>query len=429
MTETVKVYGDLGHYYVIVVGGGTSGCAAAVSAADRGMKTLIIEEAAYLGGTATGGLISMFMGFSDRESWETQSGFVGELLGRLKAENATQGMNTIYLCGKKELAVPVVPYEAEPLKRILHQMVRSHRVEVMLHTSMIQVIMDGGKRITRLLVHNVNGIQTIEADVIVDASFHGSVAFEAGCRYEAGDPDGVLQPGSLMYRMADVDQTAYAQVSQEEKEAIAARGIQEGSLYVNNLLARPLPDGTMYSNMSRIQVDPFDIRKWTEAEMKAREQVRDISNFFVQNVPGFQDAVLCETGAFTGLRDSRRILGKYVLTGADVLTGKEFSDAVAESSYPIDIHDTRGTSSTIIKPEKGYFQVPFRSLVTEEVENLILAGRCISADYEAHACIRVMITCMRTGEAAGIGAAESVKRQVPVSQVNGVAVSRQIYNR
>lgn len=427
MTENIKVYGEIGHYDVVVVGGGTSGCAAAVSAADRGMNTLLIEEAAYLGGTATGGLISMFMGFSDRENLDKQEGFIGEVFNGLKEENATQGVNTVYLCGKKELAVPVIPYEAEALKRVLHRMVLKRHITVMLHTRMIQVIMDKEGRIEKILVHNVNGIQAVEAEVVIDASFHGNVAFEAGCDYEVGDLEGMLQPGSLMYKMAGVDQEIYNQVSQEEKEAIAMKGIEEGCLYVNNLLARPLPDGTMYSNMSRIQVNPFEIFQWTEAEMKAREQVKDISNFFIKNVSGFQNAVLCETGAFTGLRDSRRIKGQYTLTGKDVLEGKEFSDAIAESSYPIDIHDTNGISSRIIKPKKGYFQIPFRSMVTKNVKNLIVVGRCISADYEAHACIRVMVTCMRTGEAAGVAAAESVNLNVSVNQLDGAYVSQRIY--
>lgn len=428
MTEEVKVYGDLGHYDVVIVGGGTAGCAAAVSAADCGMKTLIIEEAACLGGTSTGGLISMFMGFSDREDPERQKGFLGELLDNLKAEHATEGVNTVYLCGKKELAVPVVPYEAEALKRVLNRMMLAHHVEVMFHTRMVQVIKKESK-ITTLLVHNVNGIQTVDAEVIIDASFHGSAAFEAGCGYDVGGPTGIMQPGSLMYRMADVDRTAYDMVPQKEKEAIAQRGIEAGKLYVNNLLARPLPDGTMYSNMSRIQVNPFDISQWTKAEMDAREQVKDISSFFISHVPGFEHAVMCETGAFTGLRDSRRIRGKYILTGMDVLEGTEFEDAIAESSYPVDIHDANGTSSTIIKPRKGYFQVPFSCLVTEEIENLLIAGRCISADYEAHACIRVMITCMRTGEAAGYAAAEGVKRHMPVNQMDGRIVRKKIAER
>ena len=146
----------------------------------------------------------------------------------------------------------------------------------------------------------------------------------------------------------------------------------------------------------------------------------------MKSVPGFEKAYLISTGDFTGLRDSRRIQGKYVLTGEDVVEGKLFADPVVRSSYPVDIHDTDGVSSTIVKPKTGVFYIPYHCLVTNEISNLLLAGRCISTDYAAHACIRVMITCMRLGEAAGLAAAESVHLGTAPNALDGRSISKQL---
>ena len=406
------------HYDVIVAGGGTAGFAAAVTAAKAGKKTLIVEEKAYLGGTATGAQISMFMGFAQGEAQAPLKGIIRDVLDRLTAEGATPGIQTIYLSGQKELDVDVIPYESDVLKSVIDGLVCESGADVLFHTRVIGVEMDGS-RITGLKIHNEEGIQTVTGDVIIDATFHGSVAVACGCAWEAGDENGVLQPGTLMYKMAGVDQERYAQVTQKEKEELAAKGIAQGCLYVNELLARPLPSGVLYSNMSRVKVNPLDSFGWSRAEMEGREQIRKISRFFIENVPGFEHAYMVSSGEFTGLRDSRRIMGQYKLTNEDVLEGRPFEDAVAQSSYPIDIHDTDGISSRVMKPRNGVFYVPYRCQITHEVSNLILAGRCISAAYEAHACIRVMITCMRLGEAAGLAAAESLDRGCEANALDG----------
>ncbi len=410
---------------VIVVGGGTAGFAAAVTAARKGANTLLIEELAYLGGTATGAQISMLMGFAAGEAEAPQRGVLKDVLDGLEAAGGTQGIQTIYLCGREDLDISVIPYESEILKDVIFELVEEAGVHLLLHTRVIGTQVENGV-ITGLLIHNLQGIQTVKGKIIVDASFHGSVAVNAGCRWASGDANGVLQPGTLMYKMAGVDMERYAQVSQPERKRLACKGIEEGCLYVDNLLARPLPSGTIYSNMSRINVNPLNTAQWSRAEMEARRQVRKISRFFIENIPGFENAHLISTGDFTGLRDSRRILGKYVLTQDDVLEGREFPAPVAKSSYPIDIHDADGVSSTIMKPKTGVFYVPYECLVTDEISNLLIAGRCISADYAAHACIRVMITCMRTGEAAGLAAAESAARNVAPNVLDGRIVSGQL---
>jgi len=414
-----------GEYDTVVVGGGTAGFAAAVTSAKNGAKTLLLEEKAFLGGTATGGQIGMLMGFAEGEDQAPKKGIVKAVLDGLNEEGATSGVQIIYLCGRADLAIPVIPYEHEALIRVIQRLTLESGAEILLHTRVIGIEAKDGQ-ITEVVFHNLEGIQKVRAKVVIDASFHGSAAVDAGCRYALGDSLGVLQPGSLMYEMSGVDGDIYDALPQPEKKAIADRGIAEGKLKVNNLLARPLPNGLRYCNMSRVSVNPLDTRDWTRAELEAREQVKVISDYFTSHVPGFSQARLASTGSFTGLRDSRRILGKYVLTSEDVLEGHTFADAVVKSSYPIDIHEANGVDSVIKKPKTGFFYIPYRAMVTEEVSNLILAGRCISTEYEAHACIRVMITCMRLGEVAGLAAAESVKTNVAPNQLDGAGIGARL---
>lgn len=415
----------VGEYDTVVVGGGTAGFAAAIASAKNGAKTLLLEEKAFLGGTATGAQIGQLMGFAEQEGLGPQKGILKEVLDGLNAEHGTPGVQTIYLCGRKDLELQVIPYEHEALIRVIHRLVQAAGVDVLLHTRVIGTESEDGT-ISTVVFHNEEGIQRVSAKVVIDASFHATVAVDAGCHYEIGDHSGVLQPGSLMYEMANVDGPTYDAIPQPEKQAIANRGVAEGKLKVNNLLARPLPNGLRYCNMSRITINPLDTRQWTQAEMDAREQVKTISDYFVAHVPGFADACLASTGTFTGLRDSRRIMGKYVLTNEDVLEGHRFDDAVVKSSYPIDIHDANGVDSVIKKPKTGVFFIPYRCMVTNEVSNLILAGRCISTEYEAHATIRVMITCMRLGEAAGMAAAQSLKTGIAPNQLDGKTFGSQL---
>lgn len=415
----------VGEYDVVVMGGGTAGFAAAMTSAMRGARTLLVEQRAFLGGTATGAKIGMFMGFAEGEGFAPKKGVVKAVLDGLTEEKATPGVQTIYLSGRKDLELQVIPYEHEALIRVIHRLVRRSGADVLLHSRVVGTETDGGK-ITSIAFHNEQGIQRVRAKVFVDSSFHATPSVDAGCKFMAGNNDGVLQPGTLMYEMSDVNGGEYDSIPQSQKQAIAETGIKAGVLKVNNLLARPLQNGIRYCNMSRVKVNPLDAFQWTESEFEAREQVKAISDYFIGNVPGFGGAALSGTGSFTGLRDSRRIIGRYVLKNEDVLEGREFPDSVAKSSYPIDIHDTAGTGSTIRKPKTGIFFIPYRSTVTDEISNLILAGRCISAEHEAHAAIRVMITCMRLGESAGFAASESVLTGVPANQLDGNAIGRSI---
>ena len=405
-------------YDIVVIGGGTSGFAAGTAAAASGARTLILEEQAFLGGMSTGGMVSQFMGFAKDDTLPLR-GVAGELLERLKLLGACSEMKTIYLAGRREMDVHAVSYDADPLKYVMDEMTAAAGAEVLFHSRVIAVERKG-RGIESIIVSTAEGLVRIRAVSFIDASFHGIAAQMAGVPLQPDFSEKELQPGSLMFKMAPVDLQRFSSLTKEEKDRFAKKGLAEHRLFVDNILARPLGYADIsFHNMSRVPVDPLDTASWSSAEMAGRRQVQRIAAFLRENVPGFEAAKLISTGAFLGMRDSRRFLGKYTLTGEDVLKGVRFEDAIVANGFPVDINREQGYCFT--KPEAGESYIPFRCMQCD-VDNLLLTGRCISADVEAHGSLRVMITCIRLGEAAGRAAGESLGRQIPVSQFDGASL-------
>lgn len=411
-----------GSYDVVVAGGGTAGFAAGASAARCGLKTLIIEELAFLGGTSTAGGVGVFFGFERGEENDTLKGIVGDVVRRLVKKEGCDGVHTVYCLGLKDMDVPAAQYNDDLLKIVMDEIVHESGAQVLLHTRFIAVDSDNG-HIRSVIIHNSKGIQRVSAKVFIDASFHASIAAEAGVPFACGNDDGELQPATLMYKTGNVDFAQYEAFPIGRRRELAKKGLTSGDMVVNFLLARQLQNGTVFHNQTRVPCNPLEPENWSEAERLAREQVLRVSKWWFTNVPGFNHAYLSSISPAMGLRDSRRIVGKFVLTEAELMKGERYSDTVASSSYPIDVHHADGTKeNTLIRPAAGSFHIPYRAMVTNEVDNLIVVGRCISADYVAHAALRVTITCMRTGEAAGRAARAAIDDNIPVNMLDGGAV-------
>ena len=410
----------IGQYDVVVAGGGTSGFAAGIAAARGGAKTLVIEEKACLGGNATGGMISVFKGFGKEERELNKNEIFGDMISRMIAVGAATGIETQYLNGLKEMDVPAVTYDPEILKTIIDDMLIESGADVLFNTRVTNVSVENGK-IGSVLVNNNSGTTCVKARVFIDATFHGFVAANAGCKWKAGDDTGKMQPGTVMFRMAGVNREAFAKVSLAERTALVKKGYEEGKLPVDAMRMRPMPNGLFFCNMTRTRVDPMDPFQWSRAEMICRKQVRAISEFFIKNIPGFENAMLVTVGNFAALRDSRRIEGKYILTRDDVLASTPFEDAVISCNYPMNMHNSSGPE-TFLTRSKENFYVPYRCLITD-IPNLVVAGRCISTDSDAHAAIRDMVSCLRLGATAGVAASIGVKTNTDVNALNGKEVA------
>lgn len=412
-------------YDVVVIGGGTAGVAAAISASKEGKKTVIIETQGFLGGMSTGGMISQYMGFADGVTTENVTGVMGDILNRLWKRGAAAPIETIYLLYRKDLDVKAAAYDSEMAKVVLDELVQEANVSVLFHTKAVAVEC-GTEGISAVLVHNTQGVTRIKGKVFIDATFHGTIATQAGCHWVKGDEKGTMQPGTLMFRLINVDMERFNALSFEEKRALGQQGAAEGALFTNAILCRPIYPGLSYCNMSRVTVDATDVQDWSRAEMEGRKQISKIMPFLKKSVPGFEHAELAGMGTYLGLRDSRRIVGNHCLTAQEILRSQAFDDYVAVSSYPIDIHDANGIDSIIQKPKHGNYYIPYRCMTTD-IPNLIVTGRCISTDHAAHAAIRVMSTCTQLGEAAGVAAAKSLDLNVAPNCLDGTIVTKALF--
>jgi len=186
---------------------------------------------------------------------------------------------------------------------------------------------------------------------------------------------------------------------------------------------RCLREGEWRINTSRIlDIDGTDPDSLTRAEIEGRQQAHALMTFFREYCPGLEDAHLIDTGAQVGIRETRRINGKYVLTREDVQQARQFEDAIARYSFYLDIHNPSGagqaTKQRLFIEGGKYFEIPYRCLVPSQIQNLLIAGRCISDDHQAHGATRIMPACFATGQAAGAAAAQAIQTNCQPSEVD-----------
>ena len=403
------------NYDVVVLGGGFTGCAAAIAAAREGVRVLLLEASGYLGGAASNCLIYPFMRYSttlvDKDGNKSTHLLSRGIFTDLVAELRKRGNGKCF-------------YD-EDLKVILDEKTVGAGVDVLFHATLCGVNKNGN-HIESVSVATKAGVLTFGAKEFIDCTGDADLTAMAGVPTRLGrDADHLCQPMTLCFRVANVDKPAF----------FAARNIWQ-PLYKEWLKAgkfsNPREDilvfdhpvaGMLHFNTTRVvkhnPVDPFDV---TKAEMEARRQVVELMNFFKENkIPGMDNAELVYTAPSIGVRESRMLIGEYVLDGETLLSCKKFDDAVAAGNYDIDIHNPEGTGTSHHFFEEGtWYTIPFRSLIPKETDcdNLLVGGRCISVDHEAQASIRIMPICCTTGEAAGVGAAVAAKAGVAVQKAD-----------
>jgi hypothetical protein len=440
---------------VIVAGGGTTGVAAAVAAARHGARTLLVEQYGYLGGNATAGLLGNFLTFHNMRGEQIVHGIPQEIVDELKKEGGVIGDG--HLPNAYGHAGSVTPYDPEALKHVLLKLAAGARVQLLLHTFTMDALVEDD-RICGLRVVNKSGLRALRARMVVDTTGDGDVAAKAGAPFQKGAPDtGQTMSMTLMFRLGNVDTGAIlAHVKREPqqfmlgedpfigktREEIAAglRSIYDyplmtgyydlvkqaqarGEFHPNRrrvvLSVSPTP-GLLYVNSTSILGrDATDAEQLTDAVISARRQVYDVFHFLRKYCPGFASAYLLDTATALGVRESRRIMGDYVLTSGDVKQARTFPDAIARGAYALDVHEATGEIWHDHVRDGLAYDIPYRCLVPQRVENLLVAGRCISVDRQALGSTRVQAQCMATGEAAGTAAALAVKntttpRQLPV---------------
>jgi hypothetical protein len=406
---------------VIVVGGGPAGIAAAIASARQGARTSLLERYGFLGGMATAGLVGPFMTCYDIHGQHPIiKGIFEELVDRLVAVGAAidparvKGFSAFggyHHYGHEH----VTPFDPEALKYVAQEMVLEAGVELKLHTFFVDCSVHEDA-ISDLITVTKSGLEGIRGQIVIDTTGDGDVAARAGAPFEKGrTTDGRLQPVSLFFRVGNVDDDAVqaymdANPSDECFANLVARARENGDFYLSKdrvTMFRTPRNGQWWANASRIHgVDSTDGEQLTRAEILGHRQVLVIVDFLRQYVPGFENCYLVDTATQIGVRESRRIVGEYMLTAEDVYDARRFEDAIARVSFPIDIHDVTAGGGYFQGPKEGpYYTIPYRCLVPKTPDNLLVAGRPISATHEAHGSLRVMPPCFATGQAAGTAAA------------------------
>lgn len=412
---------------VLVVGGGNAGCAAALAAARHGAKTMLVERYGFLGGTATASMVGPWMTYHSG-SKRIVGGIAQEIVERLQRMGGSPG----HLHDSSDYVSTITPFDPEIHKALLFEMMQEAGVKLLLHAYFLRAIASD-KTVYGASFATVAGERQYRARCTIDATADAYVAASAGVQTQQGDERGRVQPASLMFRLSHVDLAKTAtyvrmhpdqmRTSLKAHERTAPALTAVAGLYdlwndalehgavdipreVVSFFITPYADEVSV-NMTRVtNIDPLDPDDLTRAEIEARAQVMQLLDFFRKRVPGFENARLAATGTQIGIRESRRIVGEYTLTREDVLQARHFDDAVARSAYPIDIHNPAGSGTVTHRLAEGEsYEIPYRCLVPQDVDGLLVAGRCISTTHEALASTRLTPTVMTLGQAAGTAAA------------------------
>ena len=383
---------------VIVVGGGPAGVAAAVAAKREGQSVLLIERYGFLGGMATAGLVNPFMVTLGA------GGLYQEFLERLEKWDARKDRT----------------FDGELTKLVLDEWLQEEGVDILFHGLLTDAEVEGGY-IKSIKVVGKGEELEFAASYFIDCTGDGDLAKLAGVPMNMGrEADGLCQPMTTGFQVGGVDDELM--LTREELTKLYLEAKAQGKLNnprENLLWFRTIRPGEVHFNTTRVVgKNPVSLQELTEAELEARRQLAETFAWLKKEVPAFKNAYIMRIAAQIGVRESRTIQGAYQLTEDDVLSCRKFDDAIGKCSYPIDIHSPQGEGTRIAALPKGeWYEIPYRTLYSPAVENLLVAGRCISSTHEAQASLRIMPTCMVMGQAAGVAAAMASAGNLPVSQV------------
>ena len=415
---------------IAVIGAGPAGLSAAITAARLGKRVLLIEKNGYLGGNAVFGL--PLLGFLDLDGRRIVGGIAQEYVQRLTERGQCLGHRA---CPKHNSVTNIDP---EGFKLLAIEMCRESGVEVLLHLEACRVEKKNG-RIERVIFFGKGNEVSVSAELFIDCTGDGDVAYLADCSFASGQPNsGVLQPPTVMYTLQNVDtDKLYDYIEKNPDEMTFAASIdhregydapyfrasrnhvfvglsktfarlrEEGRCPVerNTLIyIHSMQKGQVYVNSTRLLgTDATDILDLTRAELDGQLQAAALTDMLKENVPGFENCFISAIAPTLGVRETRRFKGISTLTGDMLLDGVIGDDSIALGAYKIDIHS--GTDrNTLFKTVKEPFGIPYGCLVSAEIDNLMFAGRCASMDAAALASVRVMPQCMSMGQAAGLAA-------------------------
>ena len=414
---------------VLVAGGGPTGVAAALSAARNGARVLLVEQMGFLGGSATAAQVPAFCPFSDREKAVVR-GIGWEILTEMLRRTGRPLPDPDDLTRAR---MDWVPIDVETLKCLYDDLCEAAGVDVRFHTFVPEVVR-ADAWLTGVVLANKEGLSLARAKVFIDTTGDADLAVRAGCPFAKGDVDGATQGMTLCFTVANGSREAYLGYVNRTGDGYLARLVAEARAAGDY----DLPDASLVglgfknetvagANMGHVYgYDATDARGLSDAEREGRRVVQRLLPFLRKYVPGQENLFLVSTGPRIGVRESRRIVGDYCLTLDDYLACRSFPDDIARNAYFIDIHaptsakaaaaksisDDAARTHYALAPGQSH-GIPYRCLLPQGVENLLVAGRSLSADRAVQGAARVMPVCLAMGEAAGLAAAIAARLPEP----------------
>ncbi|WP_062351625.1 FAD-dependent oxidoreductase [Bacillus kwashiorkori] len=426
----------------VVVGGGTGGVAAALSALENNIKTVIVEKTISLGGTQTNSLVSPMMPTNVPRQYINR--LITERLQqeRIKTDDGTTSCNW---------------FNVEALSYVMEQLIVERGGEILYDANYIDCLKENNK-ITHIIVNTCEGLGAIHGRTFIDATADALLSRTAGVKTNSGNNEGHNQQVTFRFEMGGIDiatlrkyllskndtyckikdsdffEIAMVQGKGHTLEPLFQKAFNNGDLQQEDLryfqgFTQPGKPNVMSFNCPHIPniLQTTNPIARSKAVVKGREMIRRLVNFLVNYVPGFQHAFLLREASQLGIRESWRIVGQYVLTEEDYIKRARFTDGIARGDWYIDIHSVKNEEIPKVQFSPGeYYEIPYRSLITFEVDNLIVAGRHISSTFLMQASLRIQPTIRDIGQAAGLACALSVKENIPLNQLDGVALRRQL---
>lgn len=412
-------------YDVVVAGSGPAGICAAVAAARQGAKVALVERYGVVGGNLTAGYVGPILGMVGKGTMRDE---IVELLG--VPEND--------MIGETGRA-----HDFERAKMLLAQFVNHPNIDVYLQTTVTDVVKSGNS-VTGLVVTAGEGQFILEGAVTVDATGDGLVSYLAGATTEKGREDGLMQPVTLEFTISGVD---------ESKGVICIGDVDDVKLGDERFLdycmrlakAGELPERIAavrlhpvvypgYRQVNTTQVNGVDMTRVEQifkADLELREQIYTLLDFFHKHLPGYENCHVISSGTTTGVRETRRVIGDYIITAEEMATGCRFEDVIVHrAEFIVDIHNPEGSGQAEAHIQYcDPYDLPYRCFTPKGIENLYTAGRCISGTHRAHASYRVMSICMAMGEAVGVAAAMCAEQGVTPRQLNVKQLQERLINK
>ena len=400
---------------ILIIGGGPAGIAAATAAARCGARVMLLEKYGFLGGMGTAAMVTNFCGLHASINGSVQQivrGVADDILERLDNLDGLREPHPVRAKGGGH-DVAAQAYDTSAYKMATDDLLLSAGVDIRFHTFAVDVLMDGAQ-IDAVLIETKSGRKAIKAEVFIDCSGDGDLAYWSGAECVKGDDNGFMAYPTTMFRVANVDDDKVHNEGKPNLSALIEAAAKDYNLpRKTGVLGSQPHAGEWRVNLTQISRDgaPIDGSDWNDlgfAETEGRRQSQEYFRFLKDCVPGFENSYLLETAPQVGIRETRRIIGEHVLSEDDILSCRDFEDSIGCNGWPLEQH-LQGSAKWTFLGGRGYHQIPFGTTLPKGVDNLLVAGRCASTTPEGQASLRVSGPCFAMGQAVGT-AAELARR-------------------